>query len=44
MQKWLGCGNAVIEKMSAAMIEKFDKYWSDIQEFMALATILDPRM
>ncbi|XP_072146569.1 zinc finger BED domain-containing protein RICESLEEPER 1-like [Setaria viridis] len=43
MQKWLGCGDPVIEKMSAAMIENFDKYWSDIHELMALGIILDPR-
>ena len=30
--------------MSIAMIEKYDKYWSDIQGLMALAVILDPRL
>ncbi|XP_066361389.1 zinc finger BED domain-containing protein RICESLEEPER 2-like [Miscanthus floridulus] len=30
--------------MSIAMIEKYDKYWSDIQGLMALALILDPRL
>lgn len=44
MRKWLGCGDPVIEKMSATMIEKCDKYWSDLHELMALATILDPRV
>ncbi|KAL6643028.1 hypothetical protein ACP70R_021209 [Stipagrostis hirtigluma subsp. patula] len=43
MQKRLVCGEPVFEKMSAAMIEQFDKYWSDFYDFMALATILDPR-
>jgi hypothetical protein len=43
MRKWLGCGDPVIEKMSAAMIENFDKYWSDIHELMALGIVLDPR-
>jgi hypothetical protein len=29
--------------MSANMVPKFDKYWTDIQGFMGIATILDPR-
>ncbi|KAL6643025.1 hypothetical protein ACP70R_021206 [Stipagrostis hirtigluma subsp. patula] len=43
MHKWLGCGDPRIEKMAAAMMEKFDKYWSDIHGLLALAIILDPR-
>ncbi|WVZ68190.1 hypothetical protein U9M48_017160 [Paspalum notatum var. saurae] len=43
MHKWLRCGDPIIEKMSAAMAEKFDKYWSDIHGLMSLAIILDPR-
>jgi hypothetical protein len=30
--------------MSAAMIAKFDKYWTDIHGLMAVAVILDPRL
>jgi hypothetical protein len=29
--------------MSTNMVAKFDKYWTDIQGFMGIATILDPR-
>ncbi|XP_015695909.2 zinc finger BED domain-containing protein RICESLEEPER 3-like [Oryza brachyantha] len=30
--------------MSLSMITKFDKYWSDIQGLMGIATLLDPRL
>ncbi|KAM3224402.1 hypothetical protein ACQJBY_057657 [Aegilops geniculata] len=43
MRQWSTCGNAVIEAMSASMTEKFNKYWTDIQSLMGMATILDPR-
>jgi hypothetical protein len=32
-----------VEEMSANMVAKFDKYWSDIQGLMGIATLLDPR-
>ena len=32
-----------MQTMSANIIAKFDKYWLDIQGFMDIATILDPR-
>ena len=43
MRKWSKCGNEIIEAMSHAMTEKFNKYWSDIQGLMGIATLLDPR-
>jgi hypothetical protein len=33
----------MIEAMSANMVAKFDKYWSDIQGLMGITTILDPQ-
>jgi len=43
IKKWSSCGIPIIEQMSTKMIEKFDKYWKDIQGPMGIATILDPR-
>jgi hypothetical protein len=43
IREWSGCGNSIIEEMSAKMIQKFDKYWKDIHGPMGIATILDPR-
>ena len=42
INSWKEDENEIIRKMSIAMIEKYDKYWSDIQGLMALAVILDP--
>lgn len=43
IRKWAVSGNSIIEAMSSEMIEKFDKYWKDIQGIMGVATLLDPR-
>jgi hypothetical protein len=43
IKEWGASGNPIIANMSSEMIEKFDKYWKDIQGIMGLATILDPR-
>ncbi|XP_066160363.1 zinc finger BED domain-containing protein RICESLEEPER 2-like [Oryza sativa Japonica Group] len=40
---WSTCGNSLVEAMSVDMVEKFDKYWSDIQGLMGIATLFDPR-
>jgi hypothetical protein len=44
IRQWSTCGNPLLETMSANMIAKFDKYWSDIQGLMGIATVLDPRL
>ncbi|CAO2039575.1 unnamed protein product, partial [Urochloa humidicola] len=43
IRQWQACGNPLVEAMSANMVAKFDKYWTDIQGLMGIATILDPR-
>jgi hypothetical protein len=43
IKQWAACGIPIIEEMSTKMIEKFDKYWKDIQGPMGIATVLDPR-
>lgn len=35
--------NEVIRTMARSMAEKFNKYWSNINEVLAIAAILDPR-
>lgn len=43
IRHWSSCGNPLVEAMSANMVAKFDKYWTDIQGLMGIATLLDPR-
>jgi hypothetical protein len=43
IRHWSSCGNPLVESMSSNMVVKFDKYWSDIQGLVGIATILDPR-
>ncbi|WVZ75364.1 hypothetical protein U9M48_023422 [Paspalum notatum var. saurae] len=43
IKKWQTSDNPIIEEMSAAMKEKFMKYWADVHGLMAVATVLDPR-
>ena len=43
IREWSTCGNPLVKAMSANMVVKFDKYWTDIQGFMGIATLLDPR-
>jgi hypothetical protein len=41
--QWSECGSPIIQQMSKKTIEKFEKYWKDIQGPMGIATILNPR-
>jgi hypothetical protein len=43
IRQWSVCGNPLVEEMSANMVAKFDKYWTNIQGLMGIATLLDPR-
>jgi hypothetical protein len=44
LNTWGHDENELIRKISAPMIAKIDKYWSDIHGLMAVAVILDPRL
>lgn len=43
MRQWETSNNEIVQNMTKSMAVKFDKYWSDIQGLMAIATLLDPR-
>jgi len=44
INSWKEDENEIIRNMSSAMIEKYDKYWCDIQGLMVVAVILDPHL
>ena len=44
LNSWGHDENETIRNMSAAMIEKYDKYWADIHGLMVVDVILDPRL
>ncbi|KAL8470747.1 hypothetical protein ACS0TY_033349 [Phlomoides rotata] len=43
LKEWLCCGKSIIERMTMRMLDKFEKYWFQINGIMGVATILDPR-
>ncbi|KAL8530375.1 hypothetical protein ACS0TY_007421 [Phlomoides rotata] len=43
LKEWLCCGKSIIERMIMRMLDKFEKYWFQINDIMGMATILDPR-
>lgn len=44
INSWGNDEDETIRKMYIAMIEKYDKYWTDIHGLMVVAVILDPRL
>ncbi|KAM0912808.1 hypothetical protein ACQ4PT_012606 [Festuca glaucescens] len=43
MRQWGTSTNPIIKNMAEEMTTKFDKYWTDIQDLMGMATLLDPQ-
>ena len=43
LQSWLYSDVEIIRGMTFKMIEKFDKYWSEMNGLLAIASTLDPR-
>ena len=43
ISEWLGSNNDKIRIMAKKMLEKYDKYWSLVNELIAVATVLDLR-
>lgn len=44
LHKWVrDDSNEIIKTMAISMVDKFDKYWSQINGILAIAAILDPR-
>ncbi|KAL8472439.1 hypothetical protein ACS0TY_029594 [Phlomoides rotata] len=43
LKEWLCCGKSIIERMAMRMLDKFEKYWFQINGIMGVATVLDPR-
>ena len=43
MSNWIGSPYVEIRLIATNMIEKFNKYWGEIHNLLAIATVLDPR-
>ena len=43
LQNWLNSNAEIIRDMACRMMEKFDKYWAEMNGLLAIALILDPR-
>ena len=43
LRLWFTNNIDVVKDMAASMMEKFDKYWGQVNRALVIATILDPR-
>ncbi|KAL8493455.1 hypothetical protein ACS0TY_024606 [Phlomoides rotata] len=43
LKEWLCYVKSIIERMTMRMLDKFEKYWFQINGIMGVATVLDPR-
>ncbi|KAF7144177.1 hypothetical protein RHSIM_Rhsim05G0117900 [Rhododendron simsii] len=43
LSEWVCCGIDIVEEMALNMLEKYDKYWDNTHEFLAVVVVLDPR-
>ncbi|KAL8543338.1 hypothetical protein ACS0TY_004034 [Phlomoides rotata] len=43
LRRWINSEKPTIVDMATKMLEKFEKYWSQINGIMGVATVLDPR-
>ncbi|KAE8658624.1 hypothetical protein F3Y22_tig00116971pilonHSYRG00993 [Hibiscus syriacus] len=43
LNEWITHSDIIILRMTKCMLEKFEKYWNDMNGIMGVATVLDPR-
>ncbi|KAK9691505.1 hypothetical protein RND81_09G201200 [Saponaria officinalis] len=43
LNEWLQSTDPLIKRMASIMLEKYNKYWSDVNTLLAVAAVLDPR-
>ncbi|KAK9046459.1 hypothetical protein V6N11_052346 [Hibiscus sabdariffa] len=43
LNEWIVNSNSIISGMAKRMLENFEKYWSDVNGIVGVATLLDPR-
>ncbi|KAK9668237.1 hypothetical protein RND81_13G043600 [Saponaria officinalis] len=43
LNEWLQSTDPLIQRMASIMLEKYNKYWSDVNTLLAVAVVLDPR-
>ncbi|KAK9757915.1 hypothetical protein RND81_01G194600 [Saponaria officinalis] len=43
LNEWIQSTDPLIKRMASIMLEKYNKYWSDVNTLLAVAAVLDPR-